>query len=159
VWTSASRQRVRVSDEGSGFLHTGPFAQVSRLGNPLFNEVIVPLGKKDYWNRQPPVHDKQFATYVAHPELASLLPVLYPGAFPNLAALDKAGAARADLGSDPAHRYPFRPDQGLHELHRRGAGRHAAAQHVDPPTPASSSTFSTLGLVGGDPAGFRTGAG
>src|SRR5712691_3390049 len=58
VWTSASRQRVHVSDEGGGSgMSSGPFGQVSRLGNPLFNEVIVPLGKKDYWNRQHPAHD------------------------------------------------------------------------------------------------------
>ena len=58
---------------------------MSRLGNPLVNEVMIPLGEKDFWNRQPPAHDKQFAHYVAHPELADLLPVLYPGVFPNLA--------------------------------------------------------------------------
>ena len=63
VWTTASRQRGRVSasDESTGTFASGPFTQVSRLGNPLFNEVIVPLGKKDYWNRQQPAHDKQFA--------------------------------------------------------------------------------------------------
>lgn len=46
--------------------------QVSRLGNPLFNEVIVPMGKKDLWNAQKPSGDKAFAKYVAHPELAKL---------------------------------------------------------------------------------------
>ena len=68
--------------------------QVSRLGNPLFNEVIVPLGKKDRWNGSNPVGDWAHAANVEHPELAKLLPVLYPGVFPNLAGLS---AARADL--------------------------------------------------------------
>ena len=45
--------------------------QVSRLGNPLFNEVIIPIGDKDDWNALPPANDSQFAQYVAHPELAA----------------------------------------------------------------------------------------
>ena len=53
--------------------------QVSRLGNPLFNEVIVPMAEKDVWNVRNPTHDSPFAKYVASPELAKLLPVLYPG--------------------------------------------------------------------------------
>jgi len=98
VWTSAERQRARISNgEGAGHKHHGPFTQGSRLGNPLFNEVIVPIGAKDRWNRLAPQWDKQFAKYVAHPELAKLLPVLYPGVFPHLAALNATGKPRADL--------------------------------------------------------------
>src|SRR5207248_9608462 len=73
---------------------SGPWVQVSRLGNPLFNEVIVPIAKKDRWNGTYPAGDWAFAKYVEHPELAKLLPVLYPGVFPHLAGLT---APRADL--------------------------------------------------------------
>jgi hypothetical protein len=98
VWTTASRQRARVYDTDHAlYVNSGPYTQVSRLGNPLVNEVLIPMGKKDYWNTQVPGHDKQFASYVAHPGLSELLPVLYPGVFPNLAALNKQGTARADL--------------------------------------------------------------
>jgi Domain of unknown function (DUF4331) len=98
VWTSASRQRVTLWDADNGEnVNAGPFRQVSRLGNPLFNEVIVPMGKKDLWNSLPPSDDKQFAGYVTQPELAALLPVLYPGAFNNLAAAVAAKTPRADL--------------------------------------------------------------
>jgi len=98
VWTTASRQRVRLWDADNGQnVDSGPFRQVSRLGNPLINEVIIALGDKDRWNTLPPADDKQFAHYYANPELAALLPVLYPGVFPNLAALVKSGTARADL--------------------------------------------------------------
>src|SRR5215207_6699178 len=72
----------------------GPFVQVSRLGNPLFNEVIMPMGREDEWNTSRPADDDDFAMFVRRPELADLLPVLYPGVFPNLAALDDD---RADL--------------------------------------------------------------
>ncbi|WBB72724.1 DUF4331 domain-containing protein [Micromonospora sp. WMMD1128] len=98
VWTSASRQQVRVlGDRVSADTATGPFVQVSRLGNPLFNEVIVPMSKKDLWNTLPPSDDKRFAGFVERPELAALLPVLYPGVFPNLEKLNKAKKPRADL--------------------------------------------------------------
>src|SRR5205085_1967686 len=70
VWSAASRRRVRmINKRGGPPAESGPWEQVSRLGNPLFNEVIVPLGDKDRWNSLPPVDDKQFAKYVEHPEL------------------------------------------------------------------------------------------
>ena len=98
VWTTASRQRVTLWDADRGEnVNSGPFRQVSRLGNPLINEVIIALGDKDRWNSLPPADDKQFAHYVTQPGLAALLPVLYPGVFPNLAALVKSGKPRADL--------------------------------------------------------------
>src|SRR5579872_297156 len=75
VWTSASRQRVSVWDAADGQqVWSGPFHQVSRLANPLINEVLIPLGRKDLWNTLQPSDDKQFAGRYAHPELATLLP-------------------------------------------------------------------------------------
>ena len=48
VWTTASRQQVTLWDDRRGEnVNSGPFLQVSRLGNPLVNEVLIPLGKKD----------------------------------------------------------------------------------------------------------------
>jgi hypothetical protein len=93
VWASASRRRALVRQAGGGSQETGPWMQVSRLGNPLFNEVIVPIGDKDQWNAVTPADDAQFVKYVQHPELAKLLPVLYPNVFPHLAGLK---AVRAD---------------------------------------------------------------
>jgi hypothetical protein len=98
VWTTASRRRVGIYDDRGGPpIFSGPHSQVSRLGNPLVNEVIIPMGKKDYWNTQPPAHDKQFAQYFAHPELAGLIAALYAPNFPNLAAAVTANVVRADL--------------------------------------------------------------
>src|SRR5206468_1649422 len=70
-------------DDASPGFQTGPFTQVSRLGMPLINEVIIPLGKKDLWNTVHPRFDSQFLAYYQTPELQKLLPVLYPGVFPN----------------------------------------------------------------------------
>jgi len=158
VWTSASRQRARVTDAESGqHVFSGPFGQVSRLGNPLFNEVIVPLGMKDYWNTQQPVHDKQFASFVAHPELAKLLPVLYPGAFPHLAALDKAGTARADLEAILLTGIPKGLIKGFTNFTGPVQADMLRLNTAIPPTPASAKAFSILGLLGGDLAGFPNG--
>ena len=95
VWTSASRQKSRIFDSAQGkFVGHGPYKQVSRLGNPLFNEVLVPMADKDYWNSRPPRGDSRYTSNVDKPELAGLLPVLYPGVFPKLKAYTKP---RADL--------------------------------------------------------------
>jgi hypothetical protein len=87
VYASASRKKAKMREAPNGpDWDTGPWVQVSRLANPLINEVIIPMSKKDQWNAEPPSEDAQFLKYVQHPELAGLLPVLYPGVFPNLAA-------------------------------------------------------------------------
>ena len=84
----------------------GPWTQVSRLGNPLFNEVIVPMARKDDWNAVPPVGRQRVPSSTSlHPELAKLLPVLYPGVFPNLAGLTRRPRRP---GGDPADRHPER---------------------------------------------------
>src|SRR2546428_1369272 len=65
-------------DSGDREVQAGPWTQVSRLGNPLINEVIIPLGKKDGWNATEPKDDKQFKVYYEDPELGRLIPILYP---------------------------------------------------------------------------------
>ena len=158
VWTSASRQTVRIWDKARGeHVHSGPYTQVSRLGNPLFNEVIVPLGKKDYWNTQEPEDDKQFATYVAHPELATLLPALYPGAFPSLAELDQDKTARADLEAILLTGIPAGLIKGFTNYTGKVQADMLRLNTSIPPTSTSSKTYSILGLIGGDAAGFPNG--
>ena len=57
------------------------------------------MERKDDWNADPPTNDSEYDDGVFHPELAKLLPVLYPGAFPNLQALVNSGKPRADLAA------------------------------------------------------------
>ena len=155
VWTTASRQRARLhSADGGPDVHAGPFHQVSRLGNPLVNEVLIPIGKKDLWNTQHPVHDKQFAHYVAHPELAGLLPVLYPGVFPNLAALNKAKTARADLEAILLTGIPKGVVPGFTNF---TGPVQADMLRLNTSIPPSTSKPSIFGLLGGDAAGFPNG--
>ena len=63
---------------GRRTLESGPWVQVSRLANPLFNEVLIPMARKDEWNGTSPSEEAQFKQFVQHPELAELLPVPLP---------------------------------------------------------------------------------
>ena len=72
VWAATNRKNVTVN----GHLYKG-WTQVSRLGEPLVNEVIIPTGLKDLWNRTTPANDGQFRKYYETPILAAVLNKLY----------------------------------------------------------------------------------
>ncbi len=101
VWTTSSRQSTRVLRDGNGRAnvgadHRGNWVQVSRLGAPLVNEVVIPLKDKDVWNASKPSDDAQFAEYVANPELGTLLHGLYGIAVPPQGAFGST-SQRDDL--------------------------------------------------------------
>ncbi|WP_344222877.1 DUF4331 domain-containing protein, partial [Lapillicoccus jejuensis] len=151
VWATALRRKSRVWDAGTNqWVGAGSWIQVSRLANPLFNEVIVPMAEKDRWNYQGPNNDSQFAQYVTKPELAGLLPVLYPGVFPNLAAYTKP---RADLAAILLTGIPEGVVPGFQNytgpVQADMLRLNVAVKPTAKPNP--------LGLIGGDPAGFPNG--
>jgi len=151
VWASASRQAATVREPWSEYVHeAGEWTQVSRLGNPLFNEVLVGMGFKDLWNSLPPYADKRFVGGVQHPELATLLPVLYPGVFPNLAKLT---APRADLVAILLTGIPAGIVPGFQNFTGSTLADMLRLNLAIP----SSSKPNILGLIGGDPAGFPNG--
>jgi hypothetical protein len=154
VWTTAKRQKVRIYDASDGeSMDSGPWRQVSRLGNPLFNEVLVPLGKKDLWNSLPPHVDKEFASYVTQPGLSALLNDLYPGVFPNLAALVASGKPRADLEAILLTGIP----SGIVPGFQNYTGPVLADMLRLNTSIAPSSNPNILGVVGGDLAGYPNG--
>ena len=90
VWASTERKRVSVlaststrrddDDDDRGRDNGGDYVQVSRLGNPLVNEVIIPVGKKDMFNRTTPDRDAElYGQFVVKPELAAVLNLLFKG--------------------------------------------------------------------------------
>src|SRR5258705_581622 len=99
VWASASRQKISVlkdykdyENNNNGNGNSGPWIQVSRLGMPLTNEVIVPVGMKDYWNTLTPYQDlarlNVFGKYFYNPELALYMDdAQFGGAIPALTPL------------------------------------------------------------------------
>jgi hypothetical protein len=154
LYTAAFRRKARVRDDNdlNHDVVSGPWVQVSRLGNPLFNEVIVPMGDKDRWNATKPQDDRRFAKYVQQPELARLLPVLYPGVFPNLAAYTKE---RLDLEAIlltgiPGGVVPNFPGNF-------GSKTQADLLRLNMAIPPTTTNPSLLGLLGGDNAGFPNG--
>ena len=99
IYASASRQKERVLKDDGKVDNHGPWVQVSRLGEPLVNEVLIPLGQKDYWNSQEPEDDAQFESDYTSPELAGVINLLYgapPGGHPGgaLMPVDTTGRDR-----------------------------------------------------------------
>jgi hypothetical protein len=150
VWASASRQAATIRWESPSGLDAGAWVQVSRLGNPLFNEVLVGMGFKDAWNSLPPAADRQFANGVRHPELQTLLPVLYPGVFPNLS---KYTAPRADLVAILLTGIPSGIVPGFQNYTGSTLADMLRLNVAIPP----AAKPSPLGIVGGDLAGFPNG--
>ena len=100
IYSSASRQQRTILNADGTKTGKGPWVQVSRLGNPLINEVLIPLGKKDFWNSQDPEDDSQFATNYTNSELAGLMNLLYgapPGGHAGGALAPVATTGRNDL--------------------------------------------------------------
>lgn len=70
VYASSSRRKITTLYGGGDVGYDGDWVQVSRLGMPLTNEAIIPIGMKDRWNAESPAKDIQFAKYFTNPELA-----------------------------------------------------------------------------------------
>ncbi|MGA9747438.1 MAG: DUF4331 domain-containing protein [Nocardioides sp.] len=151
VWATASRRKSRMIDPQTGKTRgMGPWQQVSRLGNPLFNEVITPMAEKDEWNVRAPAGDKRYQKYVYKPELAKLLPALYPGVFPNLAKYNKP---RADLHAILLTGIPEGVVPGFQNFTGATPADMLRLNVAIPP----SDNPNNLGLVAGDAAGFPNG--
>ena len=88
IYASVSRHRETLRSATGDPVGSGPWVQVNRLGNPLFNEVLVAMQDKDNYNRDNPVHDPaRYAKYAMTPEL----PVLINAVFgTNLATTNRA---------------------------------------------------------------------
>ncbi len=164
VYASASRQRVRVLNEDAHDRNNGPFVQVSRLGNPLINEVIIPLGKKDFWNRQDSASDSQFVEEYRTPELPGLVNALYP------ALPDASTSGREDLVAIlltgvkiPSGKIPgvenltFTGDTKADLLRLNLAIAPAATGSSTDARRTGGSRTSRLGVLEGDLAGFPNG--
>jgi len=84
AWTTASVRQARVINPDPSFAvptrEGGAWAQVSRLGQPLVNEVVIGLPDKDKFNSSEPKDDGQFADYVTNPSLATVIEVLFGAA-------------------------------------------------------------------------------
>jgi Domain of unknown function (DUF4331) len=144
VWAATDRQKAAVSTSGKG-KGNGSWVQVSRLGNPLINEVVIPTQLKDEWNASTPDKDKQFAKYYENPILATVLQKLYPqfGPFQDTKRDDLVQLLLTGLKT-PALNYtgPTQADELRVNL-------------SIPPTPFDK--INRLGVLGNDLAGYPNG--
>jgi hypothetical protein len=142
VYAASWRRQTRVlSSVGNDPVSLGRWVQVSRLGMPLVNEVVIPLARKDRFNASQPADDAQFGGFVLDPEPARLIPVLYPG-------VKVPAAPRNDLASIFL--------TGIPGLNQPGKVAPAEMIRLNMGIPPSGNP-SPLGVLGGDNAGFPNG--
>jgi hypothetical protein len=141
VYASASRRHIRILQPNGTHKQVSSWRQVSRLGEPLINEVVIPLGKKDLWNSTDPEDDAQFAHFYTDPEVTRLENGLYP-------VLDNAPeTGRGDLVAILL--------TGVPTLNFTGTTK-ADLLRLNMAIPPSAAP-SRLGVLEGDFAGFPNG--
>jgi uncharacterized protein DUF4331 len=139
VWASTERRRLSVRRHGRA---KARWVQVSRLGNPLINEVIIPVGQKDRFNRTEPADDAaNFGKYALNPEPARLLNALFGL---GVKETDRADIVQALLTGVP----------GLTQIGDKPAAADTLKLNLGVPPAAMPNRF---GVLAGDVAGFPNG--
>jgi hypothetical protein len=152
VWTTAERKSTRVENSKGSIKSKGRFVQVSRLGNPLVNEVVVPVTSKDYFNGSKPKNDAQFLGAVQDPILPPVVNAVYgipvPDSDPNTPGIQRSDLIQVFLTGLPGLNQP--PNINPSEMLRL---------NLDTPLCGTGGApdCSTLGAVGNDPQGFPNG--
>lgn len=150
VWATASRRSTRVINPDGTRGSSGAWIQVSRLGNPLVNEVVIPLKLKDAFNSLSPQNDAVAAPFVLDPQLAVLMNAVF--------GIDVPPPPRNDLVAIFATGIPENPTTGPGYTTFLSDGQPHEYLRLNvaiPITPIAS--MNRLGLLGGDVAGFPNG--
>jgi hypothetical protein len=148
AWTTASLRQGRLLNPRPTFasptLEGGAWTQVSRLGSPLVNELVIGLKDKDRFNASKPNNDSQFADYVTHPTFPALIEILYPSApaptlFPrtDLVAAFLTGVATVNQPANVVAAEMLRLNTAI--------------------APTLIASQNNLGVIAGDNAGFPNG--
>ena len=149
-YTTASLRQGRLingapaSGLNKNAFHGGAWTQVSRLGMPLVNEVVIGLDDKDKFNASKPSDDGQFADYVTNPTLPALIQILFPSAPAptNFPRTDLVAAFLTGI-------------KGVNQPAGVVASEMLRLNTTIAPTAAASQL--ALGVAGGDNAGFPNG--
>lgn len=144
VWTTASRKAKEIHGNGK-IKRRGRTVQVSRLGMPLVNEVVIPLKDKDRFSASKPQNDTQFLNYVTDPELPKLIEAIYGIPAPETPRNDLVAVFLTGV-------------EGLNQP----AGVTPSEQlrlnmSIPPCEEGSCADYSPFGVIGGDVAGFPNG--
>ena len=158
-WTSASLRQARLLNPLPTFsrpeVDGGPWIQVSRLGMPLVNELVIGLPDKDRFSASEPRFDGQFGTYVTNPTLPALLDALFRGPVnqtlgTNIANLAPTNLPRNDLVTAFLTGFP-----GVNQMSTVTPSEMTRLNTGIAATPAAAQ--SNFGVAGGDLAGFPNG--
>jgi hypothetical protein len=141
VWSTASRPAVSVLRPGAAAENRGDWVQVSRLGHPLVNEVVIPRGMKDRFNASEPKDDAQFTSFVTDPEPARLLTALFGLRVPPTPRNDLVQVFLT----------------GVPGLNQPPGVRAAEMLRLNVAIPPNRTSPHRLGVVGGDLAGYPNG--
>jgi hypothetical protein len=150
VWASTYRPALQVNGlnsvtgrQAARKSRSVPEVQVSRLGNPLINELVIPVGLKDKFNATQPANDAaNFGAFVVKPELAKVLNVLFPGL--NVPETNRTDIVQALLTGIP----------GVTQISPNPAAADTLKINLGVPPAATPNRF---GVIGGDNAGFPNG--
>ncbi|WP_218312677.1 DUF4331 domain-containing protein [Alteromonas antoniana] len=158
-WTTASLPQARILNPDATFekpeVNGGAMTQVSRLGNPLVNELVIGIGDKDKFSTSHPSSDGQFADYVTNPVLPELLNILFRDAVnttlgASIETLAPTNFPRMDLVT--AFLTGF---EGVNQQATVTPSEMLRLNTGIPATPAAEQ--SAFGVAGDDLAGFPNG--
>ncbi len=156
VWATSSRRAMRVINPDGTRSGTGDWIQISRLGSPLVNELVIPLGLKDAFNSLSPVNDAVAAPAVLDPEFPRIVQTALQ-VFYNI-AITIPPPPRNDLVQIFATGIPVNPITGPNYTTFLSDGQpheYLRLNTAIPVTPIGMQ--SRFGLLGGDVAGFPNG--
>lgn len=143
VWATTERRKLVVSN-GRGRGGRGPYVQVNRLGNPLINELFIPISRKDEFNRSRPKTDgKKFGQYALEPELVKAINALF---MLGCKETDRTDIVQALFTGIP----------GVTQIGSKPAAADTLKLNLGVP-PTAPDQASRFGVIGGDNGGLPNG--
>jgi len=159
AWTTASTRQVRIFNENATFakpeVNGGAWTQVSRLGMPLVNELVIGIPDKDHFNASAPQNDAQFANYVTNPSLPALLNALFLAPVNATLGTTLTNLAPTNFPRNDLVAAFLTGFKGLNQQTTVTPSEMLRLNTAIAPTPAASQ--KTLGVAAGDVAGFPNG--
>lgn len=151
VWATAERRALTTLGRRGKRTTSGRGRQTSRLGSPLVNELIIPLGLKNTFNVTTPEDDSDFAPFVLDPQIPKLIQAVLAAGGINI---NIPAAPRNDLVAIFATGIPQGLVPGFTNFLSDGSPHEYLRLNVAIPP---SATQNRLGLLGGDAAGYPNG--
>ena len=159
AWTTASTRQARIFNENATFatpeVNGGAWTQVSRLGMPLVNELVIGIPDKDHFNSSAPANDAQFGAYVTNPTLPALLNALFLAPVNATLGATLTNLAPTNFPRNDLVAAFLTGFTGLNQLSTVTASEMLRLNTTVAAKPAAAQ--KTLGVAAGDLAGYPNG--